>query len=57
MSETNLRPQVPLVGLIGYTTALRSMTAGEASLSMEFSHYAALDPHAQQQLLLELRGY
>lgn len=24
---------------------------------MEFSHYAALDSHAQEQLLLELRGY
>jgi elongation factor G len=48
---------VPLAGLIGYTTALRSMTAGEAALSMEFSHYAPLDAHAQQQVLLEMRGY
>ncbi|KAL1522960.1 hypothetical protein AB1Y20_017924 [Prymnesium parvum] len=52
-----LSAQVPVAGLIGYSTALRSMTAGEASLSMEFSHYAPLDPHTQQQLLLELRGY
>jgi len=48
---------VPLERLIGYADALRSLTQGEASLAMEFSHYAPLDAFAQQQLLLELRGY
>ena len=49
--------EVPLERLIGYADALRSLTQGEASLAMEFSHYAPLDAFAQQQLLLELRGY
>ena len=31
--------------------------SGEAHLSIEFSHYAPLDAHAEQQRLLELRGY
>jgi elongation factor G len=43
--------------MVGYASALRSLTAGEASLSMEFSHYARLDAFAQQKLLLEMRGY
>jgi len=49
--------RAPLAGMVGYASALRSLTAGEASLSMEFSHYAKLGPHAQQTLLLEMRGY
>ncbi len=32
--------QVPLAEMFGYATALRSMTQGRASYSMEFSHYA-----------------
>ena len=33
--------------LIGYADALRSLTQGEASLAMEFSHYAPLDAFAR----------
>ena len=43
--------------LVGDGDALRSRTQGEASLAMEFSHYAPLEAYAQSQLLLELRGY
>jgi elongation factor G len=32
--------KVPLVNLFGYTSDLRSATKGQASFSMEFSHYA-----------------
>ena len=55
--QRRVHPAVPLERLIGYADALRSLTQGEASLAMEFSHYAPLDAFAQQQLLLELRGY
>jgi elongation factor G len=34
--------KVPLVNLFGYTNDLRSATKGQASFSMEFSHYAAV---------------
>jgi len=32
--------KVPLANLFGYTNDLRSATKGQASFSMEFSHYA-----------------
>eukprot|EP00624_Nannochloropsis_granulata_P006346 evm.model.NODE_4672_length_10586_cov_28.705555.3 len=35
-----IRADVPLVALLGYATALRSITQGEGGFSMEFSHYA-----------------
>lgn len=34
--------KVPLANLFGYTNDLRSATKGQASFSMEFSHYAAV---------------
>ena len=34
--------KIPLANLFGYTSDLRSATAGTASFSMEFSHYAAV---------------
>jgi elongation factor G len=36
-----IHADVPLSALLGYATALRSVTQGEGSFSMEFSHYAA----------------
>lgn len=35
-----IHADVPLASLLGYATALRSITQGEGSFSMEFSHYA-----------------
>src|SRR5207247_1009858 len=34
--------KVPLANLFGYTNDLRSATKGQASFSMEFSHYASV---------------
>ena len=34
--------KIPLANLFGYTSDLRSATKGQASFSMEFSHYAAV---------------
>jgi len=36
--------KVPLAEMFGYITALRSMTEGRGSSTMEFSHYAVV-PH------------
>jgi len=44
---------VPLKGLLGYSTDLRSITKGNASFTMEFSGYEQLDPHEQDKLLEE----
>jgi len=35
-----IHADVPLAALLGYATALRSITQGEGGFSMEFSHYA-----------------
>jgi elongation factor G len=36
--------KVPLANLFGYTSDLRSATKGQASFSMEFSHYSPVSP-------------
>jgi elongation factor G len=52
-----VRALVPLAELIGYSTALRSLTHGEGGLSLEFAHYGRLDGAAEQAVLLDARGY
>jgi elongation factor G len=39
-----IRAEVPLAEMFNYATELRSATQGRGSFSMEFSHYAAVDP-------------
>ena len=36
----NIRAEVPLVEMFGYSTTLRSLTQGRATFTMEFDHYA-----------------
>ena len=43
----------PLAGLLGYATAIRSMTSGEGAFSMEFLEFSGpLDDHVIQEILL-----
>jgi elongation factor G len=42
---------VPLAEMFGYATALRSMTQGRASYSMEFSHYAEAPANIVQSII------
>lgn len=46
-----LRVRVPLRELLGYATTLRSLSAGEASFTMELGGYARMDPDAQKMAL------
>ncbi len=46
-----VQAEVPLASLVGYANALRSATQGEAALSMELSHYRAVDAHSSEALL------
>jgi elongation factor G len=39
-----VRADVPLAEMFGYATALRSLTQGRATFSMEFSRYAPAPP-------------
>jgi elongation factor G len=36
----SIRVEVPLAEMFGYATALRSMTQGRGTFTMEFDHYA-----------------
>jgi elongation factor G len=42
---------VPLAGMFGYATALRSMTHGRGGFTMEFSHYEQVPASITQQIV------
>lgn len=46
-----IRAEVPLREMFGYSTDLRSLTAGQASFTMEFAEYQPVPPNLQQQLI------
>jgi elongation factor G len=46
-----IHADVPLSEMFGYATALRSMTQGRASYSMEFSHYAEVPKNVETQIV------
>lgn len=50
-----INAKVPLSEMFGYTTALRSMTAGRGQSVMEFDHYAVV-PHNVAQEIVESRS-
>ncbi len=43
--------EVPLAEMFGYATALRSMSQGRASYTMEFSHYAEVPRHITEGIV------
>ena len=47
-----VKAKVPL----GYVTALRTITSGRATSSMQFSHYAQVSPSIAKQVLTEVQG-
>ena len=47
-----IRAQVPLAEMFGYSTALRSLTQGRASYSMELAHYTDVPPHVAESMLV-----
>jgi elongation factor G len=46
-----VRGQAPLSELVGYQIRLNAMTAGQGRYSIEMSHYEAVPPAVQQQLV------
>jgi elongation factor G len=46
-----VRGEVPLAEMFGYATDLRSATQGRGVFTMEFSHYAPVDPNTQKRLV------
>jgi elongation factor G len=45
-----IHAKVPLSEMFGYTTMLRSMTEGRASMTMEFDHYEVVPPNIAAEI-------
>jgi elongation factor G len=43
--------KVPLAEMFGYATALRSLTQGRGTFTMEFDHYAEVPKNIEQELI------
>src|SRR5690606_24862473 len=48
-----IRAQVPLAEMFGYATALRSMSQGRATYTMEFLRYAVVPANVARRVLKE----
>ncbi len=51
-----IKAKVPLSEMFGYVTALRTITSGRATSSMEFSHYEAVNSSIARTVLTECGG-
>ena len=51
-----VKAKVPLAETFGYVTALRTITSGRATSSMEFSHYAEVSTAIAKAVLTEVKG-
>ena len=51
-----VKAKVPLSEMFGYVTALRTITSGRATSSMEFSHYAPVSSSIAKAVLTEVGG-
>lgn len=47
----HIKAQCPLAAMQDYSTQLRSITAGEGTFSMKFSHYEAMPPNLQAEVV------
>ncbi|KAA3625658.1 MAG: elongation factor G [Bacteroidetes bacterium] len=51
-----IQADVPLSEMFGYVTALRTLTSGRASSTMEFSHYAAAPSGIAKEIIDKAKG-
>ncbi len=51
-----IRGQVPLAEVANYASQLKSVTGGQGSYSMEFSHYDIVPPNVQQQIMANYKA-
>jgi elongation factor G len=47
---------VPLANMFGYVTALRTITSGRATSTMEFSHYDQAPAAIAQDVIKKIKG-
>jgi elongation factor G len=51
-----VKAKVPLSEMFGYVTALRTITSGRASSTMEFSHYAEAPRNIAEEVVAKAKG-
>ncbi len=51
-----IKADVPLSEMFGYVTALRTLTSGRATSSMEFSHYSQAPENIAQEVINKAKG-
>jgi elongation factor G len=51
----HVKAQAPLAEVMQYQSQLKSVTGGQGSFVMEFSHYEAVPPHVQQKVAAEYK--
>ncbi|MBF0625014.1 MAG: elongation factor G [Magnetococcales bacterium] len=51
-----VKAMVPLAGMFGYATDLRSMTQGRATFTMEFHHYEQVPESVAQEIVAKVKG-
>jgi elongation factor G len=51
-----VKANVPLSEMFGYVTALRTITSGRATSTMEFSHYAECPRNIADDVIAEAKG-
>jgi len=53
--ECRIEGEVPLSETFGYTTALRSLTQGQGTMTLEFARYNRLPPSLEREVIEERR--
>ena len=56
-SRMEVSGQAPLKEIQGYHSRLKSLTGGEGSFTMDFSHYAQVPNQLQKELISEFNGH
>ena len=51
-----IKAKVPLAEMFGYVTALRTISSGRATSSMEFSHYSEVSTAIAKAVVAEAKG-
>jgi elongation factor G len=51
-----VKAMVPLSEMFGYVTALRTLSSGRATSTMEFSHYAETPSNISEEVINAARG-
>ena len=51
-----VKAQVPLSEMFGYVTALRTLSSGRATSTMEFDHYAATPQNVSNEVIASING-